>query len=54
MSNRRYRDCRPFVGRLFGDSLLQAVADAESIDALCEMTGVKRCELYRWIREAKR
>lgn len=54
MTNRRYRDARPFVGRLFGDSLLQAVASADSIDALCEQAGVKRSELYRWIREAKR
>jgi hypothetical protein len=53
MANRKHRDLPPFVGRLFGDRLLQAVADAGSIDEVAVMAGVKRWTVYQWIKCAK-
>lgn len=50
---RRHKDAPPFLGRLYGDALLQAYADCASIADLCLQAGVKRWELHRWVREAR-
>lgn len=54
MTNRKHRDLPPFVGRLHGDDLLSLVAAADSIESVCLVTGVRRWQVYQWIRDAKR